>query len=1528
MAKVLKMMSMRASETSLPLPAASNALSSALVGSHARQYVATARRRYLGRGAFSCLQKSRCRRRRQYQHQHQQQQPKQGTHQCFTQWRPQWFTQWPISAAVVRTITTATIAATVVAKIQNKSNNGNNKKKSTNHAFSSWRHQTSAKLLAKLLLHRRSSTTRLRRTAGNSRRRNGITTAKTTTATKNNSRTGNTSNGSCCYGNYNKNTLTAFGLFRITFFTALLASQTSSSMANRSPQKLIGTATGDVTIGALFPIREAPDAKNAQTRTCGVIREQYGIHRVEAAFQTLDEINNNPRLLPNITLGIEIRDSCWYSPTALEQSIEFIRDTIAMRDDANTSTSAGGATTEQCHRGAKNTKNIVGIIGPGSSAVTIQVQNLLQLFNIPQIGYSATSRELSRKDFYKYFLRVVPSDEFQAKLMVDVLLKFNWTYVITINTEGNYGHSGMEVFATRAKEAGICVATQDTLGHNAEPEEYDNLLYSLSEFPSAKVIVCFCEGFTVHHLINATARLNMTGKYVIFGSDGWSDRMDVVANLERHATGSISVRLHTNYDTEFDQYYFGLDPFTNKRNPWFREFWETRFNCSFRNTNSSASNKQTGSSRRKGTRICNGKEKLNEGGKYKQDTKLEFVKKSIYTMAYGLHNMHRDFCPNRTGLCSAMLPINGSIFLQYLMNVSFDWTTDGSKVFFMQNGDPPGQYDIMNFQQVSPDKYDYVQVGAWVNGILNLTAPIQWSPQFHLKADSPPVSICSNPCPKGQVKNVHSETLKCCWTCTECKKNEYVLDEYTCKACALGYWPNENLTGCQVIPVEYIHWYDTDSIVAISISVCGIIATLTVMVIFICHNNTPVVKSSTRELSYIIMVGMFACYCSAFFLIAYPSVLTCSFTRVLPGLSFAMMYAALVTKTNRIACILAGSKKKIITKKPRFMSASAQVVITLLLIGVEVGIIVTLIVFEPPDAKYDYPDLSRVKIICNTTTLGIIAPLGFDFFLIAMCTVYAVKTRNVPENFNEAKFIGFTMYTTLVIWMAFVPIYFGSKHRVITLCLCISFSALVALVLLFLPKVYIILFRPEKNNRSAFTTAKDVRCHIGYINSNVSRNSSHSASEFSMGSPRNYSGETSGGAQKIGGRTSNPPGQQPSRPQQRKKNLNIFERFRVSKQDRIAASVAQHIRAVRAAEALDRNTRFRHSQEPLFTMDAKPPGSSAGVGGPAGHGATAGPRLPPQRSSSCGEDTSPTGALSSGGGSRKRMSSAQHRDQEHVDIGCQTTDDLVEMWLPCLRRRIVRHSGGEGTISGGASAGDDGVNTGDGTFAGSPDHDDETIATLRQRSWSTDPKTRQKETGPGQTTFMPSCSTQKDRRDLGVLSKENRTAVLPLQLGYAGAVGGTRGRTEEGLMESSIVEESVSSNGDESSSAIYKNIIINLGSPSCKTAQVISTPALRRSGSKPPQPLPEHIHPACPLHGDPLLVTEWAEVSAQMLLRNYHESQHRAHSHGDYMWKNTIGRSASTKGCRHGCRHTHVRQETHCKEHRDRKLADSGQMKN
>ena len=112
----------------------------------------------------------------------------------------------------------------------------------------------------------------------------------------------------------------------------------------------------------------------------------------------------------------------------------------------------------------------------------------------------------------------------------------------------------------------------------------------------------------------------------------------------------------------------------------------------------------------------------------------------------------------------------------------------------------------------------------------------------------------------------------------------------------------------------------------------------------------------------------------------------------------------------------------------------------------------------------------EVVLQCNTTDYGLMVPFGFDMFLIAMCTLYAVRTRNMPENFNEAKFIGFCMYTTCAIWGSFVPIYYNSESRMTTLSFCISCSATAALIFLFYPKIYIMVYQPEKNTKSAFSS--------------------------------------------------------------------------------------------------------------------------------------------------------------------------------------------------------------------------------------------------------------------------------------------------------------------------------------------------------------------------------------------------------------------------------------------------------------------------
>ncbi|KAL0969793.1 hypothetical protein UPYG_G00232380 [Umbra pygmaea] len=830
--------------------------------------------------------------------------------------------------------------------------------------------------------------------------------------------------------------------------------------------RLVARMDGDIIIGALFSVHHQPSTEQVAERKCGEVREQYGIQRVEAMFHTLDRINSDPNLLPNITLGCEIRDSCWHSSVALEQSIEFIRDSlISIRDDDN----KDGTSRQWCIEGTPSSqppttkKPIAGVIGPGSSSVAIQVQNLLQLFNIPQIAYSATSIDLSDKTLFKYFLRVVPSDTLQARAILDIVKRYNWTYVSAVHTEGNYGESGMEAFKELASQEGLCIAHSDKIYSNAGEKHFDRLLRKLRErLPKARVVVCFCEGMTVRGLLMAMRRLGVAGEFLLIGSDGWADRDEVVEGYEQEAVGGITVKLQSEEVTSFDDYYLKLRLETNTRNPWFPEFWQHRFQCRI------PGHPLENAIYRKN---CSGYESLEEN--YVQDSKMGFVINAIYAMAQGLHDMHSHLCHGHVGLCEAMDPIDGSQLLDFLMRTSFTGVS-GEDVWFDENGDTPGRYDIMNLQRVEPGAFDYINVGSWHEGQLRIDDYM-----IQMNRSDMVRSVCSEPCSKGEIKVIRKGEVSCCWICTPCKDNEIVQDEFTCKACDLGWWPDPELEGCEPITLRYLEWGNPESIVQVVFACLGILVTSFVTFIFVLYRDTPVVKSSSRELCYIILAGIFLGYICPFTLIARPTVVSCYLQRLLVGLSAAMCYSALVTKTNRIARILAGSKKKICTRKPRFMSACAQLVIAGILVSVQLTLEVTLIVLEPPMPVKSYPSIRDVYLICNTSTMGMVAPLGYNGLLILSCTYYAFKTRNVPANFNEAKYIAFTMYTTCIIWLAFIPIYFGSNYKIITTSFSVSLSVTVALGCMFSPKIYIILAKPERNVRSAFTTSDAVRMHVG-----------------------------------------------------------------------------------------------------------------------------------------------------------------------------------------------------------------------------------------------------------------------------------------------------------------------------------------------------------------------------------------------------------------------------------------------------------------
>lgn len=292
-----------------------------------------------------------------------------------------------------------------------------------------------------------------------------------------------------------------------------------------------------------------------------------------------------------------------------------------------------------------------------------------------------------------------------------------------------------------------------------------------------------------------------------------------------------------------------------------------------------------------------------------------------------------------------------------------------------------------------------------------------------------------------------------------------------------------------------MEWSDTESILSLVFSILGMLLSGVVLLIFIRFNTTPVVKASTRELCYIVLVGMILSHASIFTIIAKPTVEMCMLSRILPGIAFSMIYGSLLIKTNRIARLLAISKKRFPSKKLKFMSPMSQVFLALFLISIESFIAIGTLFIEPAETEIKYPRNTLNLLVCKESSTTILSPLAFIFLLIFMCTCYAFKTRNVPENFNETKFVGFAIYTTCVIWIAFFPIYYGSEMQIITKCLCISLSSIMTLIFMFFPKIYIILLHPEKNIRALFTTSKSIRCHIGATrHSNLSNKMSSSIS--------------------------------------------------------------------------------------------------------------------------------------------------------------------------------------------------------------------------------------------------------------------------------------------------------------------------------------------------------------------------------------------------------------------------------------------------
>ncbi|KAI4029919.1 glutamate metabotropic receptor 2 [Homo sapiens] len=463
---------------------------------------------------------------------------------------------------------------------------------------------------------------------------------------------------------------------------ALLALLLLWGAVAEGPAKKVLTLEGDLVLGGLFPVHQ----KGGPAEDCGPVNEHRGIQRLEAMLFALDRINRDPHLLPGVRLGAHILDSCSKDTHALEQALDFVRASLSRGADGSRHICPDGSYAT--HGDAPTA--ITGVIGGSYSDVSIQVANLLRLFQIPQISYASTSAKLSDKSRYDYFARTVPPDFFQAKAMAEILRFFNWTYVSTVASEGDYGETGIEAFELEARARNICVATSEKVGRAMSRAAFEGVVRALLQKPSARVAVLFTRSEDARELLAASQRLNASFTWV--ASDGWGALESVVAGSEGAAEGAITIELASYPISDFASYFQSLDPWNNSRNPWFREFWEQRFRCSFRQRDCAAHSLRA--------------------VPFEQESKIMFVVNAVYAMAHALHNMHRALCPNTTRLCDAMRPVNGRrLYKDFVLNVKFDApfrpADTHNEVRFDRFGDGIGRYNIFTYLRAGSGRYRY-----------------------------------------------------------------------------------------------------------------------------------------------------------------------------------------------------------------------------------------------------------------------------------------------------------------------------------------------------------------------------------------------------------------------------------------------------------------------------------------------------------------------------------------------------------------------------------------------------------------------------------------------------------------------------------------------------------------------------------------------------------------------------------------------------------------------------------------------------